>query len=74
MARYYNIPPTFKVGDYLKPIRKSIFCDFSEPSLVLKVDEIKELYTIRTKQGDIKLSFAMQELYQVIIPNRKQTL
>ena len=69
-----KIEPKFQIGEHIAPIRKSIYCDFEEPSLIKGIDDYKEVYIIQTKNNQLRVSFMMQDYYREVIPNRQQMI
>lgn len=69
-----KIEPKFQIGEYIAPIRKSIYCDFEEPSLIKDIDDYKEVYIIQSKNNQLRVSFMMQNYYREVIPNRQQMI
>ena len=64
-----NIEPKFQVGDYVAPIKKSIYCDFETPSLIINVDIKNQVYIIQTATNKLKVDFLMQDFYRAVIPS-----
>lgn len=64
--------PIFNIGDYIKPIKKSIFCELNDIGLIISVDE--NTYLIKTKNGMLRVHIQFQECYRRIIPNKQQEL
>lgn len=62
--------PIFKVGDYIIPIKKSIFCELNDMGLIISVD--KNTYSIKTKEGMRRVHIQFQEYYRRVIPNKQQ--
>ena len=64
--------PIFNVGDYISPIKKSIFCELNDMGLIISVD--KNTYLIKTKEGMGRVHIQFQEYYRRVIPNKQQEL
>ena len=64
--------PIFKVGDYISPIKKSIFCELNDIGLIISVDE--NTYLVKTKEGTCRVHIQFQECYRRVIPNKQQEL
>ena len=64
--------PIFNVGDYITPIKKSIFCELNDIGLIMSVDE--NTYSIKTKGGMERVHIQFQEYYRRVIPNKQQEL
>ena len=64
--------PIFNVGDYVSPIKKSIFCELNDIGLIISVD--KNIYLIKTKKGIRRVHIQFQEYYRRVIPNKQQKL
>lgn len=62
--------PVFKVGDYISPIRKSIFCEFDGIGRIVNINE--HTYSVKTKEGLIYVHIQFQELYRIVIPDKHQ--
>ena len=67
-----EISPIFKKGDYIQPVRKSIYCDFYEPGLIKSVNREREEYIVLTKNKSYRVSFFVQDYYRTVIPNKNQ--
>jgi hypothetical protein len=64
--------PIFNIGDYISPIKKSIFCELNDIGRIISVD--KNTYLIKTKEGIGRVHIQFQEYYRNIIPNKQQEL
>ena len=64
--------PIFNVGDYISPIKKSIFCELNDIGRIISVD--KNTYLIKTKEGIGRVHIQFQEYYRNVIPNKQQKL
>lgn len=65
--------PIFNVGDYISPIKKSIFCELNDIGLIISVD--KNTYLIKTKEERIvRVHIQFQEYYRNVIPNKQEKL
>jgi hypothetical protein len=64
--------PIFKIGDYISPVKKSIFCELSGIGLIISVN--KYTYTVKTKDEIIYVHIQYQELYHSIIPNKREEI
>ncbi len=62
----------FNVGDYIRPIKKSIFCELNDIGLITFID--KNTYSIKTKEGMTRVHIQFQEYYRRVIPNKQQEL
>lgn len=62
--------PIFNVGDYISPIKKSIFCELDDIGLIISID--KNTYSIKTKEGMRLVHIQFQEYYRRVIPNKQQ--
>lgn len=61
--------PIFKVGDYINPIKKSIFCELDGIGRILSID--KYTYVTKTNKGIVRVHIQFQEYYQNVIPNKQ---
>jgi hypothetical protein len=65
--------PIFNVGDYISPIKKSIFCELDGIGRILSVDNYT--YITKTKKGRIvRVHIQFQEYYRNVIPNKQQEI
>lgn len=64
--------PIFNVGDYISPIKKSIFCELNDIGLIISID--KNTISIKTKKGMVRVHIQFQEYYRRVIPNKQQEL
>ena len=64
--------PIFNVGDYISPIKKSIFCELDDIGMIISID--KNAYSIKTKEGVKCVHIQFQEYYRRVIPNKQQEL
>lgn len=65
--------PIFNVGDYITPIKKSIFCELDSIGRILSVDNYT--YIVKTKKGKIvRVHIQFQEYYRNVIPNKQQEI
>ena len=63
--------PIFNVGDYISPIKKSIFCELDSIGCITSVDAFT--YIVKTKEGKIvQVHIQFQEYYRNVIPNKQQ--
>lgn len=64
--------PIFKVGDYISPIKKSVFCELDDIGVIISVD--KNAYSIKTKEEIMSVHIQFQEYYRNVIPNKQQEI
>ena len=64
--------PIFKVGDYINPIKKSIFCELDDIGVIISIG--KHTYSVKTKGGLKRVHIQFQEYYRRVIPNKQQYL
>lgn len=65
--------PIFSVGDYISPIKKSIFCELNSIGRILSVD--KYTYITKTKEGKlVRVHIQFQEYYRNVIPTKQQEI
>lgn len=65
--------PIFNVGDYISPIKKSMFCELDDIGRIIYVDVYT--YIVKIKSGGIvRVHIQFQEYYQNIIPNKQQEI
>ena len=65
--------PIFNVGDYISPIKKSIFCELGGIGRILSVDNYT--YIVKTKEDRIvRVHIQFQEYYQNVMPNKQQEI
>lgn len=69
-----EIKPLFQIGDYIAPIRKSIYCNFEEPSLIKSIDKKREVYVVQNNNHQLKVNFMMQDYYRTVIPTKQQMI
>lgn len=72
MATIDKFKPIFNVGDYISPIKKSIFCELYNIGLITSIG--KNTYSIKTKEGMRRVHIQFQEYYRRVIPNKQQEL
>ena len=65
--------PIFKPGDYIVPIKKSIFCELDSIGRIISIDALT--YIVKTKKGKIvRVHIQFQEYYRNVIPNKQQEI
>jgi len=67
------IEPIFNVGDYISPIKKSMFCELDDIGRIISIDDYT--YIVKIKSGRIvRVHIQFQEYYRNIIPNKQQEI
>ena len=64
--------PVFKVGDYISPIKNSIFCELNDIGRIISVDV--HTYIVKTKKGMVRVHIQFQEYYRTVIPSGQQEI
>ena len=66
------LKPIFNVGDYISPIKKSIFCELDDIGRIISIG--KHTYSVKTKEGIKRVHIQFQEYYRNVIPTKQQEI